>query len=120
MRPQPKIIGTVTLTESKKFTCYSETASRTDYVTCEPQTVDLKWDGYWLFASFSGTLTATTFPGTSRTIGEPDRAGAQWSHAGFDPEALKALGFDVTLTAGRVEQVGTYSTDGPIMFYKAA
>lgn len=118
-----EIVGRVTLTERKRFTVYSETASRTDYVDCEPQTVDLRWvDRYWLCARFHGVLGATTYRKDSE-LGTPDSAGAQWSYAGFSPDALRGMGFDVELTAGRIENRGTYgpgcgdSTGKPIQFF---
>ncbi len=119
-----KTIGTVTLNKPRTFTQYSETASRTDYVRCEPQTVELRWvDNYWLCARFEGVIESSSF--TNRTVGEPATAGAQWSYAGFDPSALAEAGFDVDVTAGRVEQVGVYSEGcsrpgAPIMFYRAS
>ncbi len=115
-------VGTVTLTAPKRFTNYSETASRTDYVECQPQTVELRFEGgYWLCARFEGTLAASSF--TNRTIGEPFTSGAQWSYAGFDPDVLAKHGYDVQLTKGHVETVGTYgpgtsNPGSPIKFFR--
>lgn len=121
-QPSP-VVGTVTLTRTKVFTVYSETASRTDYVACEPQTVDLRWvDHYWLCARFQGRLSATTFS-TGRTVGTPDSASVQWSYAGFSPVDLAEAWFDVALTVGAVEIVGQYGPGttkpgSPITFYR--
>lgn len=123
MKPQPEIVGTVTLKASHLFTRYSETASRTDYIRAEPQTVPLKWDGYWLFASFDGVIEQSTFPDAARRVGQPDHGFAQWIHAGFDPSRFDWC--DVVVTAGEVYDTGsTYgpgcgmAADRPIRFYR--
>jgi hypothetical protein len=55
-------VGLLTLNRAETFTQYSECAAWTDYVTCEPQSADLWFDGYWVFASFNGKLTSSSFP----------------------------------------------------------
>ena len=122
MRTEPIIVGTVTLTQPKRFTQYSECAAWTDYVDCQPQTVELRWcDNYWLCATFQGVLGATTYP--NRTIGSPDTGSVQWSYAGFDPEQLAERGYTVELIAGHVDDVGVYGPGTthpgtPIRFFR--
>ncbi len=118
------VVGTVTLTAPKLFTQYGEHAAWTDYVQCEPQTVELRFEGgYWLCARFVGVLESTSYP--NRHVGTPATAHTQWSYAGFNPDTLRAAGFDVVLTRGRTEVVGTYGhgTTNPgsnIVFYRAS
>lgn len=102
-----QIVGAVTLLKEHRFTLYSEHAAWTDYVLCQPQTVDLKYDGYWLFASFEGVLELSTFPAGSRVVGSPARACWQtqaWGLAGLGSHLFKA---EFAAPWG-VEQVGTY------------
>lgn len=61
-----KTIGKITLKKQYEFTQYSEYAAWTDYIVCEPQTVDLRTDGYWLCAKFDGIISHSSFP-TPRT-----------------------------------------------------
>ena len=81
-------IGTVTLLQPYRFTQYSEHAAWTDYVSCEPQTVELRLiDNYWVCAKFNGTLTETSFPSGARNVGQPAEAAIQRNRHGFDIES---------------------------------
>lgn len=72
-------VGTITLKKQYQFTQYSEYAAWTDYVTCQPQTVPLYRDDYWVFASFDGVLSSTTFDNRDgyRKLGQPWKAHVQ-------------------------------------------
>lgn len=113
-------IGSITLTERYQFTQYSECAAWTDYVTCEPQTVDLFYDGYWVFASFNGSLTATTFPNADgwRTIGQPQKAHVQTQAWGgiagwFGCENM--LRVSITHPDYEIRQVSKYDDGRPML-----
>jgi hypothetical protein len=98
-------IGTITLNRTHKFTQYHESASMTDYVTCEPQTVDLFTDGYWVFTSFDGVLTSSTY----RDIGGPARALVQTqAHGGIGSWLVEDM-YTVTLSPEyAVRECGRY------------
>lgn len=101
-------IGTITLKKRHEFTQYSESAAWTDYVTCEPQTVELFRDDYWAFAKFNGILTRTTFP--LRTIGDEHPAGIQTQKWGGIADWMDSDLFSVTLLPEyRLKEVGRYS-----------
>lgn len=105
----PEIIGTITLKTPHTFTQYSEHAAWTDYVSCKPQTVPLKYDGYWLFASFEGVLQATTFPPGSREVGSPAKALTQQSHCGFSGNHHL---FTFQIDKGEVFESGSHYNEG--------
>jgi hypothetical protein len=54
-------IGTAVLTERHTFTNGYECAAWWQDVTCEPQTVELRSNGYWVCARFEGTVTDAYF-----------------------------------------------------------
>ena len=105
-------IGTLTLKRRHEFTQYSECAAWTDYVTCEPQTVDLFSydDGYWVGGAFAGILTQTTFPPGSRTVGAATSAGVQTQRFGGIGDWMDGELFSVTITDPSLvlAQVGVY------------
>lgn len=112
LKPMTTIIGKINLPEKREFTQYGEHAAWTDYITCEPQTVDLKYDGYWVFAGFDGVLTGSSYPSGAREIGGPARALVQtqaWGGIGNWKDRI-------TLSPGwEFKQVGAYD-DGKPMF----
>lgn len=103
-------IGSITLKKKHEFTQYGEHAAWTEYVTCEPHTVDLFTDGYWVFAAFNGTLTRSTYPSGAREIGKPSQAFIQTQKFGgiggwADPDSMYAIEL---LPAYTLEKKGTY------------
>lgn len=105
-----KTIGTITLKKAYTFTQYSECAAWTDYVKCEPQTVELRTDGYWVCAKFNGILETSTFPNGSRNVGQPAQACIQTQkHGGIggwmDSEFYKVEIIDPSLA---IRAIGQY------------
>lgn len=105
-----KTIGKITLKKTNTFIQYSECAAWTDYVTCLPQTVELRTDGYWVCAKFDGILTTTTFPSGSRDVGQPAQACVQTQRFGgigdwMDSELFSMEITDPSLT---LKAMGTY------------
>lgn len=110
-------IGTITLTRSHEFTQYSECAAWSDYVTCDPQTVPLFYDGYWAFATFRGVLTRSTYPSNARQIGRADTAHVQTQACGgLGDWLLKAGNYDINLSSDwMMKQVGVYDDGRAIL-----
>lgn len=109
-------IGQITLKQKHEFTQYSESAAWTDYVTCEPQTVDLFTDGYWVFAAFNGILTSSTFPSGARAIGHPAKAHIQTQKFGGIGHWADSDLYAINLTPGayNLKEVGRYTAEcGP-------
>jgi len=110
-------VGTLTLNVKKEFIQYGSNAADTDYVTCEPQTVDVMQHGddYWLCAQFVGILT-----GTTRTymvkIGEPAVAHLQTQSFGGVRDWLRCADTTLEITHPDLEiaTVGKYD-DGSAM-----
>jgi hypothetical protein len=108
------IIGTITLRSRKEFTQYGEHAAWTDYVTCDPQTVELKTDGYWVYAAFNGILTRSSYPSGARHIGREQQASIQTQGYGGIGRWLEH--YDIALTAPHsLKQVGTYDDGSPMV-----
>ena len=112
-------IGRITLKKQYEFTQYSECAAWTDYVTCQPQTVDLKRydDGYWVGGAFDGTLTRSTFPSGDRHVGEPAKACFQTQSFGGigDWMDCELYSIEITNPAFEVYQASTYSNGRPML-----
>lgn len=110
-------IGTITLRKKTKFTQYSEHAAWTDYVTCESQTVELRYvDGYWCCAKFDGVLTATTFPPGSRTVGDSAQSYFQTQAFGGIGQIIDGdlYSIEITNPAFALNVVGKYSNGEPM------
>jgi len=115
--PMKTKIGSITLKRSHCFTQYSESAAYTDYVTCEPQTVDLFRydDGYWIGAVFQGILTATTFNDAFHIVGSPKSAFCQTQAFGGIDGWIDSELFTINLNADwTTEKVGNYESGKPI------
>jgi hypothetical protein len=106
-----RTIGKITLKKQYRFTQYSECAAWTDYVTCEPQTVDLRIDDYWACAKFDGVLTVSTFPSGSRHVGQSAQAGVQTQKFGGIGDWLNSDLFSVEITDPSlcIKAMGVYS-----------
>ncbi len=99
-------IGTLTLHREMEFAEYG--ASRTDYVACKPQTVELRYvDRYWCCAKFDGVLTT----------GQPAPAFFQAQAWGGMARMVENgyYSFEITNPAFALKSVGNYS-DGKPMF----
>lgn len=110
-------VGTITLKKAYEFTQYSECAAWTDYVACEPQTVELRYvDNYWLCAHFAGKLSQTTFPNRDgwRKIGQDQNAAFQTQAFGVNPDT-DLFHCEITNPDWTIKQVSEYS-DGRPMF----
>lgn len=107
---KPTVIGKITLKRTHEFTQYGEHAAWTDYVTCEPQTVELKSDGSRIFASFVGVLTESTYPPGARHIGQPAKALIQTQACGGIGGWLLAYGVELN-DEFEVSEVGRYGQD---------
>jgi len=103
-----KTIGTITLKKRYEFTQYGEHAAWTDYVTCDPQTVALRYDGYWLLATFDGVLTRSTYPSGARQIGLKAQAWLQTQAWGMNVN-LDLFEYEITNPDYIVAEMGTYS-----------
>ncbi len=116
-------IGTIKLNKTQEFIQYSEYSAWTDYVTCEPQEVDLFTDSYWIFMSCDGILTRSTFPSSARNIGQPAKACSQTQACGGIGHWADRI---TLLPAYTIEQVGTYgegcgqSTGKPVVALRKA
>lgn len=113
-----RVIGTIQLKKSHRFTQYGQNAADTDYVQCEPQTVELKqYDGkYWVGASFNGKLDATTI-NYQREIGQPMRASVQtqaWAGIGHWMEC-DLYKIEITHPDLEVRQVAQYNDGRPML-----
>ncbi len=108
-------VGTITLLKQTRFEQYSECAAWTDYVTCEPQTVELRYvDNYWMCATFDGVLTASSFPPGSRIVGLPAKASFQTQAFGL-PINLKLFSYEITHPDYCVATVGRYEDGRPMI-----
>lgn len=105
-----KAIGKITLKKAHEFTQYSECAAWTDYVTCQPQTAELRIDDYWACAKFDGILTRSSFPSGSRNVGNEAQAGVQTQKHGGIGYWMDSELFSVEITDPNysIVTVGTY------------
>jgi hypothetical protein len=113
-------IGAITLRLRKTFRQQFETASWYEDVECEPQTVELLSNGYWLIFTFEGACTSSYFVNrvfqassaeVDRNVGQARNYTVQ-TYAYFLHELLgiggdyRVLLDDDVLVVGQVSQCG--------------
>lgn len=111
-------VGTLELLAPHTFLQYGSHAADTDWVACEPQTVDLMQHGddYWVCATLAGTLAKTTRTYQVK-IGQFEGAFLQTQSCGGIGDWANNPLYRLTITHPELslQQVSTYADGSPML-----